>query len=121
MYEYLRFVFITSITKFSQMSIFSSINNLDNISFVSRMEALCGITSQELEDYFGYDYEDLGKQYGYNHERVSQALRDRYDGYRFGRGLTEIYNPFSIIKAFGCMKLGDYWFEGIVSRLLWLS
>ncbi|MBR6283384.1 MAG: AAA family ATPase [Muribaculaceae bacterium] len=111
MYEHLRFVFITGITKFSQMSIFSSINNLDNISFDSRMEALCGITSQELEDYFGCDYEDLGKQYGYNHEQVSQALRDRYDGYRFGRGLTEIYNPFSIIKAFGCMKLGDYWFD----------
>ncbi|MBR6285314.1 MAG: AAA family ATPase, partial [Muribaculaceae bacterium] len=111
MYEHLRFVFITGITKFSQMSIFSSINNLKNISMNERMEALCGITAQELKDNFGCDYEALGRRYGYTREQVAQALRDRYDGYRFGRGLTEIYNPLSIANAFDDRELNDYWFD----------
>ena len=118
MYEQLRFVFITGITKFSQMSIFSSINNLDNVSLDRRMEAICGITARELEDNFGCDYEALGRRYGYDREQVAQALRERYDGYRFGAGLTEIYNPFSIVKAFSSQKLGDYWFDSATPQSL---
>ncbi|MBR6282775.1 MAG: AAA family ATPase, partial [Muribaculaceae bacterium] len=111
MYEHLRFVFITGITKFSQMSIFSSINNLDNVSLNRSMEAICGITSQELEDNFGCDYASLGQFYGLTREQVAQALCDRYDGYRFGAGLIEIYNPYSIVRVFGNMRLGDFWFD----------
>jgi len=109
--EHLRFVFITGITKFSQMSIFSSINNLTNISMARRWEGICGITAQELEQNFVPDITMLGKCYGLTFDEMLRELRRLYDGYHFSAGMTDIYNPYSLMKAFALGEVGDYWFD----------
>ncbi len=111
MAEHLRFVFITGVTKFSQMSIFSTINNLTNISMHKKWEGLCGITAQELEETFKVDIEAMAQEYGVTAAEMLQRLRDRYDGYHFSPGMTDVYNPFSIVNAFSSMELDDYWFS----------
>ena len=111
MYEHLRFVFITGITKFSQMSIFSTINNISNISLEKDYEGIVGITAEELEQNFAPDIAELAKELGITPEQALQRLRDRYDGYHFSQALTDIYNPFSLVNAFDKMRLGMYWFD----------
>ena len=109
--EHLRFVFLTGITKFSQMSIFSTINHLTNISMERRWEGICGITAQELVDNFQPDVEQLARDNGMTADAMWAALRDMYDGYHFSRGLTDIYNPFSLLNAFRSGELLDKWFD----------
>ena len=109
--DHLRFVFITGITKFSQMSIFSTINNLSNISMDAEWEAICGITAEELERDFKEDIETLALKYKKTCEEMLGMLRDRFDGYHFGPELIDVYNPFSIVNTFSKMKLDDYWFS----------
>ncbi len=117
--EHLRFVFITGITKFSQMSIFSTINHLTNISMVERWEGVCGITAQELEENFVPDIIALGRQYGFTYDEMLAELRHLYDGYHFSSGMTDIYNPYSLVKAFASEAVGEYWFEsGTPSSLI---
>ncbi|MBQ5508279.1 MAG: AAA family ATPase, partial [Muribaculaceae bacterium] len=111
MAEHLRFVFITGVTKFSQMSIFSTINNLTNISMIEKWEPLCGITAQELEENFEEDISRLAVKYKVTPGQMLQMLRDRYDGYHFGQDMIDVYNPFSIVNAFSSMELDDYWFS----------
>ena len=119
MAEHLRFVFITGVTKFSQMSIFSTINNLTNISMQKKWEGLCGITAQELEETFKVDIEAMAQEYGVTAAEMLQRLRDRYDGYHFGQRMVDVYNPFSIVNAFGASELRDYWFaSGTPAALL---
>ena len=110
MYEHLRFTFITGITKFSQMSIFSTINNIKNISLLPEYEGICGITTEELTTVFAPDIEMLAAREGVSVPELQGMLRERYDGYRFGSGLTEVYNPFSLILAFDSKMIDDYWF-----------
>ena len=110
MAEHLRFVFITGVTKFSQMSIFSTINNLTNISMQKRWEALCGITTEELKETFKMDIEVMALENGTNAQEMLQQLRDRYDGYHFGQRMVDVYNPYSIVNAFSASELRDYWF-----------
>ena len=109
--KYLRFVFITGITKFSQMSIFSTINNLRNISMDKQWETICGITQSELEDNFEERLQALGEDKCWSREQTMAELRDNYDGYHFGPALTDIYNPFSILNALDDLELNDYWFN----------
>lgn len=117
--EHLRFVFLTGITKFSQMSIFSTINHLKNFSLHKDFEGLCGITAQELEDNFQPEIARLGEENGWSHDETMRRLRALYDGYHFGPGLTDAYNPFSLLNAFDDRMLGDYWFApGTPSALL---
>ena len=117
--EHLRFVFLTGITKFSQMSIFSTINHLSIISLNKRFEGICGITAQELEQNFQPEIEALAGENGWTHDETMERLRAQYDGYRFGPGLTEIYNPYSLLNAFTSLTLGEYWFApGTPSALL---
>lgn len=119
MAEHLRFVFLTGITKFSQMSIFSTINHLSIISLNKRFEGICGITAQELEQNFQPEIEALAGENGWTHDETMERLRAQYDGYRFGPGLTEIYNPYSLLNAFTSLTLGEYWFApGTPSALL---
>ncbi len=111
MYEHLRFVFITGITKFSQMSIFSSINNISNISLAEAYDGICGITAAELEQYFAPDIAMLAAKLKVTPEQALQRLRDRYDGYHFSQALTDVYNPFSLVNVFDQQRLGMYWFD----------
>ena len=118
MSDHLRFVLITGITKFSQMSIFSTINNLSNISMLEQWEGLCGITAQELERDFKEDIAQMAIKFKVTPEEMIQRLRDRYDGYHFGPGMVDVYNPFSIVNTFANKVLKDYWFTSATPSAL---
>ncbi|MBO4740982.1 MAG: AAA family ATPase [Bacteroidales bacterium] len=107
----IRFCFITGITKFSQLSIFSTINNLTNISMDSKYAALCGITEQELVTDMAPDIEKLAKVYECTPKEMHQKLKAMYDGYRFSEVSPDIYNPFSLMKCFLQEKVSHYWFD----------
>ena len=107
---YLRFVFMTGITKFSQLSIFSELNNLENISMLEQYAAVCGITEEEILTQMSPDLEILAGRLGLSREDTFARLKAKYDGYHFTWPSTDIYNPFSLIRAFANAKLDSYWF-----------
>ncbi len=107
----IRFCFITGITKFSQLSIFSTINNLTNISMDSKYAAICGITEEELATQMAPDIAMLAKEYECTPEEMHAKLKRQYDGYRFSEVSPDIYNPFSLLKCFLQRKLANYWFD----------
>ena len=107
----IKFCFITGITKFSQLSIFSTINNLTNVTMDRNFAALCGITETELVTVMREDIGCLAGTYGISPDEMHQKLKLRYDGYHFTEGSEELYNPFSLLKAFLQGKLANYWFE----------
>ena len=108
---YIKFCFITGITKFSQLSIFSTINNLMNVTMDVRFGAICGVTEQELVTTLKEDIGRLAEAYDTDWETMHQKLKLRYDGYRFTKAPVEIYNPYSLIKAFQAQEVACYWFE----------
>lgn len=107
----LRFVFITGITKFSQLSIFSVINNIINISMQPEFSAICGITEKELHTVFEQDIAMLAKEYECTPEEMRIRLKERYDGYHFSGKSADIYNPFSLLNAFDAKEIKSYWFS----------
>ena len=109
--EHLQFVLLTGVTKFSQVSVFSGFNQPADISMDPRYEALCGITTEELYQYFDEPIKMLAPKYSYTEEEMKQHLKLQYDGYHFGDNLTDIYNPFSILNAFASQRVDDYWFR----------
>ena len=115
---YLRFVFLTGITKFSQMSLFSTLNNLDDISLDDAFCALCGFTQEEIRRHFTSSLKVLARKNGISCEDASAQLKRKYDGYHFSPACVDIYNPFSILKAFSKMKMADYWFASGTPTLL---
>ncbi len=108
---YLRFVFITGINKFAQLSIFSELNNLKNISMLPEFSAVCGISQSELEHDFSDRIDAFAEADGVSRERALELLKENYDGYHFCAGSEDIYNPFSLLNAFSDGRLGSYWFE----------
>ena len=108
--QYIRFAFITGITKFSQMSIFSSINNLLNISMVPKYAAICGITETELTTTLWPDIELLAEAHQCSPEEMHQRLKTMYDGYHFTEDSEEVYNPYSLMTAFSTQKINSIWF-----------
>jgi len=106
-----KFCFITGITKFSQLSIFSTINNLTNVTMDPVFAHICGITEHELTTVLKEDIEQLAKAYDTDYETMHQKLKLRYDGYHFCEDSVELYNPFSLMKAFQHRKVSNYWFE----------
>ena len=107
----LRFLFLTGITKFSQLSIFSELNNLENISMVPGWDALCGITVDEMHRYMEAGLDELAASHGCSKDEILDSLKAQYDGYHFSRALVDIYNPFSLIRAFKSKELWPFWFE----------
>ena len=107
---HLQFVLLTGVTKFSQVSVFSGFNQPDDISMVRDYESLCGITKDELLSVFGDSIHLLADELNLNEEQTIQVLKDRYDGYHFGKRMTDIFNPFSILKCFRHLSVEDYWF-----------
>ena len=117
--SHLQFVFITGISKFSQMGIFSKLNNLNNISMVPIYETICGITEDELVTTLRPDIELMAGRQGKSYDAMLAELKANYDGYHFSEGKTDIYNPFSLFKAFNNDKVDSYWFEsGTTSALI---
>jgi hypothetical protein len=108
---YLRFCFITGVTKFSQLSIFSTINNLINISMLKPFSAICGITEGELHKSFEPGVKRLSQELGCSMEECFARLKDQYDGYHFVADSEDIYNPFSLLSALLCTEIKPYWFE----------
>ena len=109
--EYLQFVLLTGVTKFSQVSVFSGFNQPKDISMDERYESLCGITQEELENYFAEPIACLAAKEGCTVEEMKEELKRQYDGYHFSTAMTDIYNPFSILNAFDSNEIRDYWFS----------
>ena len=116
---YLEFTFITGITKFPQSSIFSGLNNLDNISMFDQYSAICGISKTELTTQMKPDVAALGEALGMTYEECLAELTRFYDGYHFSKKSEDIFNPFSLVKALNAGKIAPYWFgSGTPSFLL---
>ena len=108
---YLRFVFITGINKFAQLSIFSELNNLQNISMMPEYSAICGISQSELESQMKESVRRMSESLGQSCEETLEELKRNYDGYHFCAGSEDIYNPFSLIKSLDAKDFGSYWFD----------
>ena len=107
---YLRFVFLTGITKFSQLSIFSDLNNINNISMDQPYAALCGITEEEMRTQLQPGIQRLADKEGISYDEALQRLKDNYDGYHFTWPSPDIYNPFSLLNAMAKCETKSYWF-----------
>lgn len=109
--RYLRFVFLTGVTKFAQVSVFSDLNQLNDISMKPAYAALCGITQEELLQVFRQELEALALRMDASLEEVMEKMRRRYDGYHFHPSGAGMFNPFSVLNAFDAQELSDYWFQ----------
>ena len=110
--QYIRLAFLTGVTKFSKVSIFSDLNHIDDLSMDTRYHDICGITEQELYTHFTPYIEALAEKHQLSKEQVCDQLKECYDGYHFNKEiLPGIYNPFSLLNAFNKNDFGSYWFE----------
>lgn len=109
--KYLRFLFLTGISKFSQMSIFSELNNLQNVSMSDNYSTICGITEQELLTQMKIDVEQMAQANDETYEEACAHLKKQYDGYHFSKSCVDVYNPFSLINAFAQKSYENYWFS----------
>ena len=108
---YIKLGFLTGVTKFGKVSVFSDLNNLKDISMRRDYIDICGITDKELHRYFDKDLHTLADVQGLDYETVCLEVQKRYDGYHFNFNTPGIYNPFSLLNTFFKMKFGSYWFE----------
>lgn len=108
---YLHFVFLTGITKFSQLSIFSELNNLKNISLEPDFAAVCGISVEEVQEQMADYVESFAEKKKITAEQALEALKTRYDGYHFTAWSPDIFNPFSLLNSLQDRTLRNYWFE----------
>ncbi len=107
---FLKYVFITGITKFTQLSIFSELNNLKNISMDKEYAGICGITEQEMLTQLDAGIEALADELGVTKDEAVKRLKDNYDGYHFARVSPDVYNPFSLLNALNDKEIRAYWF-----------
>ena len=109
--QYIRFAFLTGVTKFSKISIFSDLNNLEDISLRNDYAGICGITERELEQNFEPEIETLSIAEGLTRSKTLATLKKQYDGYLFAKAGLNVYNPFSLLSAFKAKDFGSYWFS----------
>ena len=109
--RYIRFAFITGVTKFGKVSVFSDLNNLMDISMDPRYISICGMTEKELVDNFHEGIDELGEAYGDTEAETLEKLKIRYDGYHFEEHTQGIYNPYSVLNTLAKLRYKDYWFE----------
>ena len=108
---YIRFALLTGVTKFSKLSVFSDLNNLQDISMDDEYASICGMTEQELHTVFGEEIRSLSRNNGMSEDETKQKLKEWYDGYHFSANSPDIYNPFSLLNVFSTRQFGSYWFE----------
>ncbi len=108
--RYLRFVLLTGVSRFGKLSVFSGLNNLNDISMDRAYAGICGITEKELAAYFAPETETLAHTLNITHEEALAALKRRYDGYLFTEDGEHVYNPFSLLNVLQKKKLSDYWY-----------
>ena len=116
--EHLKFVFFTGVTKFSKVSIFSDLNQLHDISLEPAYESICGITAGELTANFADRIQDMADENKETYDECLALLKKNYDGYHFSRQMTDIYNPFSILRALSTKEFSFYWFSTGTPTLL---
>ena len=109
--RYIRFALLTGVTKFGKVSVFSDLNNLNDISMYEPFVSICGMTEKEIHDNLEEDLYELAAMQKMTYERVCAELKECYDGYHFVEDSEGIYNPFSVLNTFYKMKFGNYWFE----------
>jgi hypothetical protein len=109
--EYIRFAFMTGISTFSQLGMFSELNNLKNITSNDEYSAICGITLSELKDNFGYGIRKFAEKEGCTFDEMVERLREQYDGYHFTKSMVDVFNPYSLLNAFSDCELNNYWFQ----------
>ncbi|MBQ1310611.1 MAG: AAA family ATPase [Blautia sp.] len=109
--EYIRFVFITGVSRFHKVSIFSDLNQLKDISLTKKYAALCGLTEEELRACFQPEIQKLAEEQGMTEPECLAALKQTYDGYHFHPNGPGVYNPYSLLNAFSDGEFGSYWFE----------
>ena len=107
----MRFVFLTGITKFSQVSIFSELNNITNVSMDDEYAGICGITKEELLENMSDDIDMLADALGYSREMMISKLKENYDGYHFSKKSPDVFNPYSLLNCFSKKELGAFWFS----------
>jgi hypothetical protein len=110
-YQYIRFAFMTGISTFSQLGMFSELNNLKNITNDNEYASLCGITLPELEESFAFGIRKFAEQEGCTFEEMVRKLREQYDGYHFTKSMVDVFNPYSLLNAFSDCDLNNYWFQ----------
>lgn len=109
--SYIHFAFLTGISRFGKLNIFSDLNNLKDLSLMTEFSGICGITSEELTQYFNSSIEEFGASNNLTKEEAYKLLKDNYDGYHFSpKGSPDIYNPFSLMNALQDKGIGEYWF-----------
>ncbi len=108
--EHLKFTFITGVTKFSKVSIFSDLNQLNDISFDKKFSTICGITQKEMEETFKAEIQELAEEVSLSYEDCLTELKRMYDGYHFHQNGEGLYNPFSLINTLFKKEFGNYWF-----------
>ena len=108
--QYIRFAFLTGVTKFSKISIFSDLNNLNDISLLPKYAGICGISQSELEATFAPEIEALAQANELTYDETLKHLKQNYDGYCFARGAENMYNPFSLLRVFDGQIFQSYWF-----------
>ena len=108
---HIKLAFLTGVTKFGKISVFSALNNLMDLSMWEDYAALCGITEQELHNNFEEGISQLAQTQGLTYDEACDELKERYDGYHFVENSVGIYNPFSLLNTFAKRKFGNYWFE----------
>ena len=109
--QYVRFAFLTGVSRFSHVSIFSDLNNLQDISMDARYAAICGISEKELHEYFEGSSHELASANELSYEQTCEKLRTQYDGYHFRENSIGMYNPYSLLNTFDCREFNDYWFR----------
>ena len=107
---FLKFCFITGITKFSQLSIFSTINNLKNVSLLPRFATICGFTEEEVQTVFKEDIAGMAMDFKLTPEEMYAKIKFKYDGYHFAGRSESLFNPFSLLNALGDRRLKNNWF-----------
>ena len=109
--QYLRFAFLTGITKFNKLALFSGLNNLKDITLLDGYNAICGFTEQELTDYLLSEITQLAEANNQTVDEARQKLKKNYDGYRFSQNGVNVYNPFSLVNVLSDCAYRFYWFE----------
>ncbi len=109
--EYLRFVFLTGITKFSQVSIFSELNNITNVSMDDEYAGICGISKEELITHMSEDIGELAQKLELSKDDTIAKLKEYYDGYHFSANSPDMFNPYSLLNCFAKGKLEAFWFS----------
>ena len=108
---YIKFAFLTGVTKFGKVSVFSDLNNLDDISMRKDYVEICGVSDQELHENLDIELHEFAKTQDLSYDKLCTKLKEYYDGYHFTHNSIGIYNPFSLLNAFKYKEFGSYWFE----------